>query len=236
MNKTELWNRVANDAKFFGCHDRLTPHICALSHNTRKELSRLKANAVLDVGAGDKRYKDSIYCIKYIALDVSGNLDVIADAAFLPFKDDSFDMIICTQVLEHVKNPFLILEEFNRVLRAKGIIFLTVPTVMYLHEIPDDYFRYTKYGIEYLLKKNNFSIQVSETACSGFIVTSELFFIGIYSIIYKLFKSNFVRCLLVSSISYMSFAAVKLDNSYFKNIFPGNILVIGASLKNNGAR
>lgn len=225
-NKTALWKQVTEDSKIFGCHERLTPHIYALFKATNKYLSDLKADTLLDVGAGDKRYRGCVNCIRYISLDVSGRMDVIADATALPFKNNSLDMILCTQVLEHIKNPFLAVEEFGRILSENGTILITVPTVMYLHEVPQDYFRYTRYGIEHILNKNNISVKKSETISSGFIVGLELFFIGVYSVIYMVFKHRFTRRMFVNVISYFSHIFVKLDNSYVKSVFPGNISVI----------
>lgn len=234
--KFSLWKQIKEDSQKFGYHNRLTPHIYALSKSTNRYLSNLRADTVLDVGAGDKRYRSKVVCIRYISLDVSGKVEVTGDATVLPFKDKSIDMIICTQVLEHIKNPFAAVEEFSRVIKDKGIIFITVPTVMYLHEAPNDFFRYTKYGIESILNKNNFFVHKSETICSGFLVASELIFIGIYSIIYTLIKFYYFRRLLVNGISYLSYIVMKFDNSYVKNIFPGNILVVGINIKNIGTK
>jgi SAM-dependent methyltransferase len=233
-NKATMLNQIIEDSKKFGCYERLTPHIYVSFKDTARYLSILKTDIVLDIGAGDKKYKNYVNCRKYISLDVSGKVDVIADATALPFKNYSFDMIMCTQVMEHIKNPFLAMEEFSRVLKESGIIFITVPTVMYLHETPSDYFRYTKYGIEYLLNKNNISIQKSEVICSGFLVGLNLFFIGAYYGIYKVIKSQFVKRLLVSKISYLSIIAAKMDNSRVMTIFPGDILVIAIKGKNKG--
>ena len=225
-NQTEVWNQIKEDSIKFGYYQRLTPHIKALFKITEKFLSEIKTETVLDVGAGDTKYKDHISCSNYISLDISGNEDIIADASTLPFKKNSIDMIISTQVLEHVKNPFLVVKEFSRVLKVNGILFISVPTVMYLHETPNDYFRYTKYGIEYLLNQNNIKIDKFETVCSGYIVGIELLFIGIYSSIYRIIKPKIVRKFLVNIISYLSLIILRLDFTFFRTIFPGNIILV----------
>lgn len=230
-NATSIWNQVKDDSKKFLFYERLTPHICALFKDTNKCLSNFKADTVLDIGAGDKIYQSYVKCKKYVSLDVLGEVDVIGDGSYLPFKKGSFDMIICTQVLEHIRNPFYTVEEFSRVLKEGGIVFITVTTTCYLNHIPFDYFRYTKYGIEYLLNKNEIIIQKSDIICSGFIVSLELFYIGIYTGIYRIIKNAFIRRLLVTIISYTSFIILKLDRSYIKSIFPGNILVVGTLSK-----
>lgn len=52
---------------------------------------------------------------------------LIAKGESLPFEDESFDRIICTEVFEHVLEPELILREMKRVLKMNGIISLSIP-------------------------------------------------------------------------------------------------------------
>ncbi len=105
---------------------------------------------VLDVGAGDyARYKSLFSYSKYITMDhvKSENTDVVGRIEDIPFPDNSFDSVICTQVLEHVPNPFMAVAELRRVLRPTGTCLITVPQMNEIHEAPRDYFRYTQYGI-----------------------------------------------------------------------------------------
>ena len=85
-------------------------------------------------------------------------MDVIGDAQNLPFKPKSFDTVLCSEVIEHVKEPYTALKEINRVLKKSGILILTAPHLFYVHERPNDYFRFTNYGLSYLLKKAGFKI------------------------------------------------------------------------------
>ena len=52
--------------------------------------------------------------------------------------------------MEHTTEPWLILPEFRRVLRPGGHIILSVPFLYYLHGVPNDYFRFTRYGVQRL--------------------------------------------------------------------------------------
>jgi SAM-dependent methyltransferase len=120
--------------------------------HARRPLARF-----LDVGCGDLRYrryaeKPGWECVfsdfEARAEGVSIRLDVHA----LPFKDESFDTILITEVLEHLANPGVALREIRRVLRYDGDVILTVPFIWGLHEIPFDFYRYTEFGLCHLLQ------------------------------------------------------------------------------------
>ena len=106
---------------------------------------------VLDLGAGTRPY-DPIYrpvfrrCtgvdLSDSAHDVRG-VEVFAPADDLPFEDDTFDLVLCTEVLEHCPDPAAALTEIRRVLRPGGFAFVTTPFLVALHELPRDYFRFT---------------------------------------------------------------------------------------------
>src|SRR5579871_6848756 len=74
-------------------------------------------------------------------------------------KIKSFDTVLCTQVLEHVTEPDAFIKKIEKVLTSDGVLILSVPLINPLHEIPYDYYRYTKFGLRHLLEKNNFSVE-----------------------------------------------------------------------------
>jgi SAM-dependent methyltransferase len=116
---------------------------------------------VLDVGAGDAPYRELFAAQHYVTLDHeetphNRDVDLIGSANAIPTDSDRFDAIVCTQVLEHVPDPQLVLQEFHRVLRSGGRLIATVPFAWEEHELPHDYFRYTRPGIEYLLSAAGF--------------------------------------------------------------------------------
>jgi SAM-dependent methyltransferase len=119
---------------------------------------------VLDAGAGDCRYAHLFRHTNYIAVDFAkvakqyGQLDVIADLVKLPFPEGSFDAIICTQVLEHLPQPQVALAEMYRLLRSGGTLWLTAPLYYEEHEIPFDFYRYTRFGLSHLLSEAGFHI------------------------------------------------------------------------------
>jgi SAM-dependent methyltransferase len=77
------------------------------------------------------------------------HLDYVCDLnQLLPFKDEEFDTIILSDVLEHIKYPGNLWTEMARILTPGGKVILNVPFFYKLHEIPHDYFRYTQYALE----------------------------------------------------------------------------------------
>ena len=127
---------------------------------------------VLDLGCGTAPYKEEILKIadEYIGVDWESslhdrsNVDVFADLCkTLPFDDNYTDTIVSFQVLEHLPEPALFLTECYRILKPGGRFLITVPFMWHVHEEPLDYFRYTRYGLEYLLKQSGFAnIEITE--------------------------------------------------------------------------
>jgi SAM-dependent methyltransferase len=77
---------------------------------------------------------------------------------------------MCTDVLEHLEEPSDAIAEAKRILKPGGFAIYTVPFFWHLHEAPRDFYRYSKYGLQYLFEKNGFEI-VELKALSGFFVT-----------------------------------------------------------------
>lgn len=121
---------------------------------------------LLDLGCGETQYKDVFLkqVDRYIGIDVPSsfyevsNIDVYASGEALPFHSGSFDTVICTQVLEHVKEPSVIMGEISRVLKNGGHLILTAPFSEPKHDEPYDYYRYTDHGLRYLSEKNGLAV------------------------------------------------------------------------------
>ena len=94
----------------------------------------------------------------YVGLDVvSGpNVDIVADSLYgYPFLDNNFDIIICGQVLEHVRDPIPFMAELFRVLKIGGRLCIIAPSAGYEHHRPD-YRRIMPDGMRYLLEQAGF--------------------------------------------------------------------------------
>ncbi|TSA45577.1 class I SAM-dependent methyltransferase [bacterium] len=106
----------------------------------------------LDIGCGDSYYRKYFPNCVTVDNDPAKKPDVMADAHKLPFFDGEFENILCTEVLEHLKNPPLAISEFKRVLKPGGELILTTRFIFPIHDAPGDYFRFTKYGLMELFK------------------------------------------------------------------------------------
>ena len=110
---------------------------------------------LLDAGAGECAYKSEFRHCRYVSIDLAvgeekwnyANLDTLGRLDHLPFREGTFDAILCTQALEHVEWPRESVSEFFRVLKSGGRLFLTVPMSHAEHQMPHDYFRYTSAGL-----------------------------------------------------------------------------------------
>jgi SAM-dependent methyltransferase len=117
---------------------------------------------VIDIGAGDAPYRELFSEQEYLTLDHeqtphTGDVDIIGSADSIPVGAGEFDAVVCTQVLEHVPEPLATLREFHRVLADGGGLIATVPFAWEEHELPHDYFRYSRAGIEHLLDSAGFT-------------------------------------------------------------------------------
>lgn len=134
-----------------------------------KAASTLPESAVvLDAGAGNCPYKPLFQHVKYEAADFCeadmryASMDYVCDLASIPVADNRYDFILCSQVLEHVPEPEKVLEELYRVLKPGGELFLSVPLFFPEHGVPYDFYRFTQFGLHYLLEKAEFQIQQIE--------------------------------------------------------------------------
>ena len=125
---------------------------------------------VLDVGCGDKPYK---YLFKYgtdykgIDFKEHSTNNCFPNSEFpdyyfprdysktfrIPFKNDQFNHAVAFQVLEHHQNPEKMFAELFRVIKKGGYVLITVPFIGSIHGEPDDYQRFTKYGLMVRVKK-----------------------------------------------------------------------------------
>lgn len=142
------------------------------NESIRREVAGLAARIrpgirILDAGSGQCRYRNLFDHAHYVGVDFGrgehhwdySGLDVVGHLEELPFADGSFDGVLCTQVLEHLAEPEAVLRELRRVTCSGGRLLLTAPLGFGEHQVPHDYFRYTRYGLRHLLEKAGWRIE-----------------------------------------------------------------------------
>lgn len=144
----------------------------------RKQLYLLpRGQSILDAGAGEQRYKKYCAHLRYLSQDFgqyidgqnriglhpkswdTSKVDIISDITRIPIKNNSFDNVLCSEVLEHVLDPDLCIKELSRVLKKGGKLILTAPFCAQTHFAP--YFFYTGFSIYWyrqILAKYNLKI------------------------------------------------------------------------------
>ena len=128
--------------------NRNSPAQDALQHLIERTLRADSQALILNIGSRSKQKQ------RTVNLDImqNGNADVIGDATFMPFADNSFDLIVNIAVMEHTRLPHLIAAECHRVLKPGGKIFCAIPFFQMYHPDPIDMQRYTVMGIANLFK------------------------------------------------------------------------------------
>lgn len=125
---------------------------------------------VVDVGSGHAKYENLIkdYCKEYVSVDnLSSEYqfgddnfkpDIISDILNVPFKDGEFDTAVCTEVLEHVENPFQLFKEISRIMKSGGYLILSSGWAAPYHKEPKDYWRFSKDAYWILCKESKFEL------------------------------------------------------------------------------
>jgi len=121
---------------------------------------------VLDAGAGEGRYARHFARQRYCGVDLAvgdaawdySRLNAIADLTALPFAAGAFHAALHIVTIEHLPEPAAALAEIGRVLETGKRLLLAAPHEWEVHQAPHDYFRYTRYGLTYLLQKTGFEL------------------------------------------------------------------------------
>ena len=141
-----------------------------------EEMGRKYATGTLvDIGCGKKPYKEVFapFVEQHIGVDlvdaIHGNeeVDIVGSAYETGLEAGSCDVILCSEVLEHLEEPEIALKELNRILTKGGRGIFTVPFFWPVHEAPRDFYRYTEYGLRHLFEKAAFD-EIDVVPLTGF--------------------------------------------------------------------
>jgi len=148
----------------------------------RESLTWLRNAIVLDVGSGDsdnRRYLDNSNVIVRLDYPLTNDRyhrqpEVFADARRLPIADRSVDAVLLFEVLEHVWPASLVLAEVRRVLKPNGRLYLSVPFLYPIHDAPNDFQRFTVYGVRRHLESNGLRIILETQQGNSLLVPIQL--------------------------------------------------------------
>jgi SAM-dependent methyltransferase len=139
---------------------------------------------VLDVGCGVKPYFPFFepYASEYVGVDVVPGLgaDLIGPVEAIPVEAGSFDLVVCSQVLEHCDDPAQAVRELRRVTAPGGRVLASTHGVQVYHPSPNDLWRWTHAGLEKLFRDNgdwsalDVRSGAGTTACVGMLLTQFL--------------------------------------------------------------
>jgi ubiquinone/menaquinone biosynthesis C-methylase UbiE len=166
-----------------------------LTVGTKNESTRVKwlettlknipaGKKILDAGAGEQQFKKFCSHLEYVSQDFGqykpenldsalqmekwdyGKLDIVSDIASIPVENNSFDVIMCTEVFEHIINPREAVLEFSRILKKDGLLIITAPFCSLTHFAPYHYYTgFSKFFYEKVLSENDFNLL--ETSTNG---------------------------------------------------------------------
>lgn len=122
------------------------PHWIWERRRLRKRLT--PSTVAVDVGSGNMRVFPEVFTVDLMPYP---NVDIVGQAARLPFATGTVDILINIAVLEHVPNPQTAIDELVRILKPGGRAYIFVPFIQGFHAAPHDYQRYTRPGLQLAL-------------------------------------------------------------------------------------
>ena len=167
---------------------------------------------LLDIGCGSKPYENLFLNLKkYLGLELENQksegsvADYFYDGKKIPFDNETYESIFCTQVLEHVFEPDNFLYEISRVLKKDGLMIITLPFIWDEHEQPFDYARYTSFGLKYILEKNNFKVVKQVKICNNFSAIIQIINCYFYKKLCfkKFFLLKFIGIIIISILNIL---------------------------------
>lgn len=185
-----------------------------------------KVSYIVDYGCGDYPYKPlfSRFCEKYVGIDLPENsyadLHVSPDGK-IALADEQVQIVLSTQVLEHIPNPQLYLQEAYRILVPQGLLILSTHGYWIFHPDPTDFWRWTSMGLQKIIQDNGFKVLhfkgiVGRSAIGIQIVQDGLLF--------KLPK--FIRPLLTLPMQGLICLFDKIHSQTDRNLDAGNFIVV----------
>lgn len=157
--------RASTNSQEVGAGSRLLVEVIAKFYD--RAIPNYVSGRLIDLGCGKaplflkyRSFVSSVTCVDWgNTSHKNENLDVECDLSKrLPFDEASFDAVILSDVLEHLPNPDFLWCEMARILAPGGRLLMNVPYFYPLHEIPFDFYRYSRFALERFARESGFEI------------------------------------------------------------------------------
>jgi SAM-dependent methyltransferase len=121
---------------------------------------------VLDAGAGKAPFRHMFDHVTYETADFGqvprkdyAPIDHVCDLTAIPVPDSTYDLVLCTQVLEHVPEPLAVMRELHRVVKPGGQAWMSAPLFFAEHEAPYDFHRFTRFAWKRMAAESGFRVK-----------------------------------------------------------------------------
>lgn len=131
-------------------------------------------------------YQEKRFNVYGTDIYLSDSVDIVADAHYLPYKNETFDGVWIQAVLEHVVEPYVVVANIEKLLRPNGFVYAETPFMQQVHEGAHDFTRFTLLGHRYLFKNFN-ALDIGMTKGAG-----ESLYWAIKYFFLALFRNTFV--------------------------------------------
>lgn len=178
---------------------KLLPSLCK-DFNIEKRYNNLlefcpKNGKLLIIGAGEKvaYYKNKFKNCEVITSDVHNQFkpDFVFDGHFIPFENDTFDVVLAAQVIEHAIKPWKFCEELQRVTKLGGVLQIEAPHNFPYHAEPYDFYRFTFTGMRALFSNCEvLKSEITEGNASVVAITISNYFVNLSS--KRILRSTFL--------------------------------------------
>lgn len=129
----------------------------------QQTLAKFATGDLADLGCGKvpyyecyRNYVTTIFCADRFENEFTdGTVDLSLP---FPFKDESFDTVLCSDVINHIPDPDNFFSESLRVLRKEGHLIIFTPFLYWISEAPNDYYRFTRFALEKKASEHRFEV------------------------------------------------------------------------------
>ena len=205
----------------------------ALHQQVAAQIRQYAHGDALDLGAGLSPYRALLehQCTKISAFDAvrrADTVDFIGDVQSMREIESSvFDTVLCTQVLEHVPRPWKAMEEIARILRPGGTLIASAPHLSALHEVPNDFYRYTEYGLASLIEGAGLRV-INTVPAAGLIAFSAHGLSYVVLTLASLLPGVRWVVWLLNYLVLVRFAGWVDRLVGFRSVYPCNVVLVGS--------